>query len=191
MAAISLVDVMFALALSATLAGMAMAQTLGSLDDMRAVAAARYVSSRLQQTRIEAIVRGHRAALRFDQVANGYTFRTFLDGNRNGVLSADVQSGVDRPIDPPDALGHRFAGVEFGAIPGLPSVDPASAPPGTDPIRTGSSDMVTFTPMGTATTGSLYLRGRNHIQLVVRIFGQTGKTRVLRFDSRNQQWNPL
>lgn len=191
MGAVSLLDMMFVLALSATLAGMAVAQTLGALDDMRAVAAARYVSSRLQQTRIEAIARGHRAALRFDQVANGYAYRTFVDGNRNGVLSADIQSGVDRPIDPSDALGHRFAGVEFGAIPGLPSVDPPSPPPGTDPIRTGASDMVTFTPIGTATSGSLYIRGRNHIQLVVRIFGQTGKTRVLRFDSRHQQWNPL
>jgi type II secretory pathway pseudopilin PulG len=189
--AFSLVDMMFALALSGTLAGVAVAQTLGSLDDLRAVAAARYVSSRLQQTRIESIVRGHRAALRFDQVPGGYAFRTFVDGNRNGVLSADVQSGVDRPIGPTDALGHRFAGVEFGAIPGLPSVDPAGGPPGTDPIRTGPSDMVTFTPMGTATTGSLYVRGRNNVQLAVRIFGQTGKTRVLKFNSRNQQWNPL
>jgi len=187
----SLLDMMFGLALSATLAGMSVAHTLGALDDMRAVAAARYVSSRLQQTRVEAIQRGHRAALRIDQVANGYAFRTFLDGNRNGVLSADIQSGIDRPAGPLDALGHHFAGVEFGAIPGLPSVDPAGTPPGTDPIRTGASDMVTFTPMGTATTGSLYIRGRNHIQLAVRIFGQTGKTRVLRFDSRNQQWNPL
>lgn len=189
--AVSLLDMIFALALSATLAGVAVAQTLASLDDMRAVAAARYVSSRLQQTRIEAIVRGHRAALRFDPVANGYAYRTFVDGNRNGVLSADIQSGVDRSISPSDALGHRFPGVEFGAIPGLPSVDPANPPPGTDPIRTGPSDMVTFTPIGTATSGSLYIRGRNHIQLVVRIFGQTGKTRVLRFDSRHQQWNPL
>lgn len=189
--AFSLVDMMFALALSGTLAGVAVAQALGSLDDMRAVAAARYVSSRLQQTRVESIVRGHRAALRFDPIPNGYAFRTFVDGNRNGVLSADVQAGVDRPIGPPDALEHRFAGVAFGTIPGLPSVDPAGAPPGTDPIRTGSSDMVTFTPMGTATTGSLYIRGRNNVQLAVRIFGQTGKTRVLRFNSRNQQWNPL
>jgi hypothetical protein len=189
--ALSLLDTMFALTLFATLSSVAVAHTLGSLDDMRAVAAARYVSSRLQQTRIEAIVRGHRAALRFDQIANGYAYRSFVDGNRNGVLSADIQSGMDRPIGPSDALGQRFAGVEFGAIPGLPSVDPASPPPGTDPIRTGSSDMVTFTPTGTATSGSLYILGRNQIQLVVRIFGQTGKTRVLRFNSRTQQWNPL
>ena len=191
MGAVSLLDMMFALALSGTLAGVAVGQTLGSLDDMRAAAAARYVSSRLQRMRIEAITRGHRAALRFDQVASGYAYRPFVDGNRNGVLSVNIQSGVDRAIGPPDALGNHFAGVEFGALPGLPSVDPASPPPGTDPIRTGSSDMVTFTPLGTATSGSLYIRGRNHTQLVVRIFGQTGKTRVLKFNSRNQQWNPL
>lgn len=191
MAALSLLDLVFALGLSATLAGVAVAQTLGSLDDMRATAAARYLSTRLQQARLQAIVRGHRVALRMDQIGHGYSVAGFVDGNRNGVLSADIQAGIDRPIDRPETLDQRFPGVGFGVLPGLPPVDPGGSPPGSDPIRTGASDMVTFTPTGTATSGSLYILGRSRTQMAVRVFGQTGKTRVLRFDARHGQWSPL
>ncbi len=187
----SLVDLMFALGLSITLAGIAVAQTLGSLGDMRAVAAARYVSARLQHTRVDAIVRGRRAALRITRDADGYSLVRYVDGNRNGVLSADIQSGVDRAIDASEKLEHRFGGVTFGAIAGLPPVDPGGPPPGNDPIRTGAGNMVTFTPTGTSSSGSLYILGNNGAQLVVRVFGQTGKTRVLKFDARNGQWRAL
>ena len=51
--------------------------------------------------------------------------------------------------------------------------------------------MATFTATGTATAGSLYIRGRRDVQYVVRIFGETGKTRILKFNPRTRQWNPL
>jgi hypothetical protein len=50
--------------------------------------------------------------------------------------------------------------------------------------------MVTFTPTGTATSGSLYIRGRRDAQYVVRVYGETGKTRVLKFVPRSGQWIP-
>ena len=83
-----------------------------------------------------------------------------------------------------------FAGVDFGALPGLPPVDPGGTPPGTDPIRLGSGNILTFTPLGTASTGSLYVRGRRNSQYVIRIIGETGKTRVLKFDLVSQEWKP-
>jgi hypothetical protein len=51
--------------------------------------------------------------------------------------------------------------------------------------------MVSFTAQGTATPGSLYIRGSGRAQFVVRIFGETGKTRILRFDPRSGTWKPL
>ncbi len=122
---------------------------------------------------------------------SGYGFQLHVDGNRNGVLSADILAGVDQPIDAFEQLHDRFAGVEFGALLALPSVDPTGTPPGTDPIRVGASDIATFTPLGTSTSGSLYILGRNGTQLVVRIYGQTGRTRVLRFQPGSAQWMPL
>ena len=191
MAALSLIEIVFVLGVAATLGEVAIPETLSALDDMRAAGAARYVSTRLQRMRMEAITRNSAAALRFTPVAGQYSVAGYVDGNRNGVLSTDIQSGTDRAIQPADRLRDQFPGVEFGAVPGLPAVDPSSAPPGTDPIRLGSSDMATFTPEGTATPGSLYIRGQRNTQFVVRIFGETGKTRVLKFNAGSGQWIPL
>jgi hypothetical protein len=50
---------------------------------------------------------------------------------------------------------------------------------------------LTFSPIGTATSGSLYVRGPRSAQYVIRIFGETGRTRTLKFDARTRQWGPL
>lgn len=191
MAAFSFIELVFALGIAATLGAVAITQSLVTLDDSRAVGAARYVSTRLHRARMEAITRNASTALRFSSSSGGYTFAAYVDGNGNGVLSTDIQSGIDRSIQPPGALGDQFPGVEFGALPGLPPADPSGTPPGSDPIRVGTSNMVVFTSAGTATPGSLYITGRRSTQYVVRIFGETGKTSVLKFSTRTGQWTPV
>lgn len=191
MAAFSLIELVFVLGVAATLGAAAIPQTLASLDEIRTLGAARYVSARLQRTRMEAIVGNAAAALRVSRATEGYSFSVYVDGNRNGVLSRDIQAGLDHSIQSTERLGDHFPGVDFGVVPGLPAVDSSSSPPGSDPIRLGVSDMATFTAIGTATAGSLYIRGRHDTQYVVRIFGETGKTRVLKFNPRTWQWNPL
>jgi type II secretory pathway pseudopilin PulG len=190
-AAFSLIELVFVLGLAATLGAFAIPLSLASLDDVRAAGAARYVSARLQQARMEAIVRGSATALRISPARGAYEWGVYVDGNRNGVRSTDIQRGTDRAIAPSVRLVDQFPGVDFGAMPGLPAVDVSGPPPGTDPIRLGSSDMAVFTPLGTATTGSLYIHGRRSTQYVVRIFGETGKTRVLKFNARSRQWIAL
>jgi len=73
---------------------------------------------------------------------------------------------------------------------GRETVDPGGTPPGTNPIRLGSSSILTFTPLGTSSPGTLYVRGRRGIQYAIRILGETGKTRVLKFDPRTRRWKP-
>src|SRR5262245_36066478 len=175
---------------AATITAVAVPNTLATIDDSRTAAAARYVSTRLQRARMEAVSRSSSVALRVTHQSDYYEFTTYVDTNHNGVLSRDIQSGVDRAVQPPDRLGNHFPGVEFGAMPSLPAVDATSTAPGSDPIRLGSSDMVSFTPTGTATPGSLYIRGRRDAQYVVRVYGETGKTRVLKFLAGSGQWIP-
>jgi hypothetical protein len=107
-----------------------------------------------------------------------------------GVLSRDIQTGVDRELERPRRLSEGFSGVEFAALPGLPPVDPSTPPPGDDPVHLGPSGLATFTPRGTSTPGSLYVRGAGRAQYVVRIFGETGKTRILKYDPHGQRWLP-
>jgi prepilin-type N-terminal cleavage/methylation domain-containing protein len=187
----SLMELLVAVGLMATGSAVAVPRVLAALDDLRTVGAARYVASRLQQTRMEAVSRMADTAVRFSRTGQSYVYAVFVDGDGDGVRSLDIQSGVDREIHRGEELAHRFPGVEFGTLPTVPSVDPSGAPPGSDPIRLGSSDMITFGPLGTSTPGSLYILGPNGRQFVIRVFGETGKSRILRFDTRNGDWVPL
>lgn len=183
-------ELLFGLALIATVAGISVPPVLRALDDYRADGAARYVATRLHQARVEAVLRSADVGAKFLLADGAWAFRVYVDGNRNGVLTSDIQSGVDRPLHAVERLPDSFAGVDFGTLPDLPPIDSGGSPPGSDPIRLGSGDIATFSPDGTSSSGSLYLRSRTK-QYVVRIFGDTGKTRLLAFDQTVGQWKPL
>lgn len=162
-----------------------------ALDEIRTGGATRYVAGRLARARLEALTRTADVSLRFSPDAASFVYAVYADGNRNGVRSVDIDRGVDRRMSTDERLRDQFPSVDFGAVPGLPAVDASSDPPGADPIRLGAGDMATFTTNGTATPGSLYIRGPRDVQYVIRIFGATGKTRILKFDARRRVWKPL
>ena len=186
----SLLELMFAAALSVTLGAIAAPLLLAAVDDVRAAGAVRYVSTRLQQARMEAVGRSADVGVQFVQTPDGYAYTVYVDGNGNGVRTRDIQGGLDQRLGSVERLPYHFAGVDFGVQAGLPPVDAGGAAPGTDPIKLGSSSILTFTALGTSSSGSLYLRGRRSSQYVIRILGETGKTRVLKFDPRAQHWRP-
>jgi len=187
----SAIDLVFVIGLIATFSTAAVPGVIAGLNDRRAAAAARYMSARLQRARMDAVVRSRAVAIRFTRAQGGrYVFTVYVDGNRNGVTAEDISRGIDERISPAESLADAFPGIEFGALPGLPAVDAGGTPPGDDPIRLGSANAATFSPAGTSTSGSVYVRGPS-TQFVVRLFGETGKTRVLTFDSRTRKWKPL
>jgi len=187
----SMVELLFVTSLCLTLSAIAVPQTLMGLDDARTEGAARYVAARFQRARMEAVMQSTAVAVQFTQGAGSYSYAMYVDGNRNGVLTMDIQRGVDRRLGAVERLPDQFTGVDFGALSGLPAVDSGGTPPGTDPIRLGAGNLVSFSATGTSSAGSVYIRGRRTAQCVVRVFGETGKTRVLRFDGRSRQWKPL
>ena len=188
----SFLELTTAMALGVTLTAGAVPHYLAGLDDLRARGAVHHVSERLHRARMEAVMRSAMVGVQFTQTSAGsYGYAVYLDGNRNGVLTHDIRRGVDPLIAPAERLADQFPGVEFGAIPGLPPVDPGGTPPGSDPIRLGSGSIASFSALGTATSGTLYIRGRRNVQYAVRIFGETGKTRMLKFEPRTGQWKQL
>jgi Tfp pilus assembly protein FimT len=165
------------------LSGIAVPTVLGSIDRSRGYAAARYLGTRLNLARTQAVARSASVALRFEEDARGISFTVYQDGNRNGVRTRDIQRGVDPMIDPPARLFELFPGVEI-------AVTPEAG--GGDGVQVGSSNLLSFSPMGTATSGTVYVKGSDGTQWAVRVLGATGRTRVLRFDTRTGQWvNPL
>jgi hypothetical protein len=102
------------------------------------------------------------------------------------VRASDIASGLDPEIAQAELIGGLFPGVEFGLHHGVPDVDGCRAT-GRDGLRIGSSRILTLGPDGTATSGTLYVRGRRG-QYAIRILGITGRTRVLRFHPGTMEW---
>ena len=187
----SLLELVFVMGMAVTISAVAVPQSLAGIDDFRAMGATRYMSARLQRARAEAVMRSSEVAVQFSETPEGYTYAVFLDGNRNGVRVRDIQSGIDRRIGAHERLFDQFTGVDFGTIPELPAIDAGGTPPGNDPIRLGASGFASFSARGTASTGTVYIRSRRNAQYAVRVFGDTGKTRMLKFDRHTRRWRPL
>ena len=175
----TLVAILFVTALIAVLAGIAVPQSLVTIDRSRTWAAARYLAARMAMARSHAVMRSAHVALHFDEDESGVSFRMFVDGNHNGVRTRDIASRVDRPLEPPARLSELFPGVAIAVSEG---VEPGDA------VRFGSSNLLSFTPLGTASSGTVYVRGRDGLQLAIRVLGATGRTRILRFAPRTRTW---
>ena len=187
----SVVELAVVVGLTVTVTATALPQMLAGVDEARVAGAARYLSARFYDTRIEAINRSAEVALRFTATNAGYIYAVYADGNGNGVLARDIQRNVDRQLHPPEQLSSQFSGVDFGTLPGLPAIDAGSPAPGDDPIKFGASSMVSFSALGTSSSGTLYVKGRGNTQYAIRVVGGTARVRVFRFDWRSRRWHAL
>jgi hypothetical protein len=174
------------MAVTATVGSLTIASSTAAIDEMRAAMAARYMAGRIASIRIDALRRGSAVALRFEAVGNDYMFAPFADANGNGVRTADIEHGIDRVVGPFERLSEKFPGVRFELAPGIPDADGA-AETGVDGVRIGSARVLTMGEDGTATSGTLYIRGRRG-QYAVRVLGVTGRTRMLQYDPGNGIW---
>ena len=57
----------------------------------------------------------------------------------------------------------------------------------TDGVRIGTPKILTISPDGTATSGTLYVQGAR-AQYAVRVLGATGRTRVLKYEPGSRSW---
>jgi Tfp pilus assembly protein FimT len=160
----------------AILAGIAIPPVHAALTRSKTAAAARYLGGRMAMARTYAVSRSANVALRFIRTRSDTTIQMFVDGNGNGVRTADIASRVDLPLDRPVRLSELFSNVAIGAA------------DGGDPIRIGNTNLMSFTPIGTATPGTIFVRGDDGSQMSVRVFGATGRTRVLRYDPKSGEW---
>lgn len=185
-AGFTLLELLFSIAVGVAITTISIPTTTRIVDEVRAAGAARYVASRIMRIRLEAVRQSRVVALRFVKDGDDYTYTPYADGNGNGIRTADIQDGIDQPLGPPERIGDKFAGVRFVLEEGLPDVDGAKS---TDPdgVRIGKSGILTMGRDGTATSGTLYLRGRGG-QYAVRVLGATGRTRVLVFEIGAGTW---
>jgi hypothetical protein len=184
----ALIDVVFACGLVGIIAAVAI-PTLGATRERDAGRmAARYLAHRLQLVRVEAVRRNTTVAMRFNTAASDL-IAVYVDGDGDGVLSADIEAGTDPVLVPPARLADYFAGVSFRILNNMPAPDGhGTLAHDSDPVRLGASDLLSFSPLGSATSGTIYLAGRAGPQLAVRVMGATGRLRVLWFDAVSGEW---
>lgn len=185
----SLVELLFVIGCVATMTAVAVPGLTTAIARYRTLGAARYVAATLQRARVLAVSNGANVGVRFLRIGDGFRFGLYVDGNRNGLSSRDIVDGSDPPLGTSGAL-ESFGGVQFGLWPGVTLPDGTLARDD-DPIRVGASSLVSFTPSGTSSSGSLYIRGTSGQQYALRIYGDTGKTQILRYVASQRLWVPL
>ena len=176
-----------AITLMVIIGGVAIALAHSSIDRSRALGAASYVAGRMASARFEAVKRSAHVAIRVIARPEGYWLQTYVDGNRNGVLTSDIAAGFDFPITAGERLDNHFSGVEFCIQPNVTGIDPGPFKTA-DPVQIGSSTLLSFSPMGSSTSGTLFICGAPGNQFAVRVLGATGRTRILEFNVGKRRW---
>jgi prepilin-type N-terminal cleavage/methylation domain-containing protein len=186
----SLVELLVGLALLVVVGAISLPLVARMADTADGAAAARYVASLVAQSRLDALRRQRTVALRFLRTTPP-SFVRVVDGDGDGVTAADIGAGVDRVLGPADRLEDHFARARFGIGATVTGIDDTrSLPAGDDPIRLGTADQLSLSPIGSATSGTLYVVSRGGTQFAVRVAGATGRARVLRYDRGGAEWRP-
>jgi len=187
----ALIDVIVAASLGVVMAAIAVPVVGGTLDRERTIVGTQYLAGQLQRARLDSLRRARSVAVRLEIVGERTQLQLFADGNGTGVLQRDIDRGIDPPLTPVQWLDDQARDVSLRINQSI--VDVAGSPAiaaGDDPLRIGNTALLTFSPLGSATSGTLYVSARRGPQMAIRVFGATGRVRVLIFDAQTRQWHP-
>lgn len=174
----SLVEALVAVAIVVVMAAASFPVFRPLLAEAHVVGAGQAFKAQFRLAHSMAVRGGVYTAIRFEPRGNDVWIASYADGNGNGVRSADIESGLDRLVAGPVPLTGGASGVRVGINPGIPALPPDSGDLAGDPIRFGRSDILSFSPLGTATPGTFYLAG-DFAQAAVRVSGGSARVRLM------------
>ena len=187
----ALIDIIVATSLVFLMAAIAVPVIGGTLDRERTIAGAHYLAGQLQRARLESLKRARFVAVRLQVIGGRTELRLFADGNGNGVRQHDIDHGIDLPLTPMEWLDDQTRDISLRINQNVTDVSGGmTLEPGDDPLRIGNTSLLTFSPVGSATSGTLYVAAHRGPQMAIRVFGATGRVRVLMFDAQTRQWHP-
>ena len=182
----SLLELLVVLALILLMSSVALPNILGYRQEVALMGAAQSFKIQFMRARFIATAKNTQTAIRFETDSTGRTvYSTYIDGNYNGVLASDIAKGLDHKIAGPITLGAGQPGVEVGVLPDAPAPAPDRGPLGPEPLRFGKARMVSFSPLGTGTPGTFYLRTRTSMA-GVRVTGGSARVRIMIL--RGKRW---
>lgn len=188
-----LIEITIVLALIGLASAMTVPDLLRTTARQRVLLGASELAGALQLARHTAVKMSANVGVKFRTAEDGsVTFTLHRDGDGDGVLNADIDSGADPAIGLPRRLTSLGPRVGFGFPP-----PPAPFDPGDphrrltrldDPIRFNQSDIASFSSLGAATPGTLYVTDHRHELAAVRVFNRTGRVRILVYDRDHERW---
>jgi prepilin-type N-terminal cleavage/methylation domain-containing protein len=175
----SLVEALVVVAIVLVMAATAFPVFRAHFADAHLVGAGQQFKVQFRLARSSAVRAGVYTAIRFERREDGSVWYTvYQDGDGDGVRSADISKGVDRLVSGPFPLTGGAPSVRVGINPGIPALPPERGFLSGDPVRFGSSDILSFSPFGTATPGTFYLAGDGG-QAAVRVTGGSARVRLM------------
>ena len=177
----------------AMLVGTAALPAMGHyLSSVRTAAGARLLVVRLQGIRAKSISRGLSHGLLFERDDLGWFWFDIVDGDGDGLRAADLRKGIDRKLSGPHRLGDLLPHVDLGFPLGqsIPRVPPRRGwiRDLQRPVRLGNSSILAFSPLGTSSSGTLYVSDGGRGLMAIVLYGRTGRIRVWRHDAEGERW---
>jgi prepilin-type N-terminal cleavage/methylation domain-containing protein len=174
--------------------GLVAAIALPALHQMAHRAQLRLLAYRLEallrNTQGDAATMSRGRAVRFTRRADGWVYTLHEDTNGNGVLNAEIASGVDTTLQDPKPLGTSADAVDVGFPPAGINDPDTGAPidPGAQPVNFNRSALCSFSQDGSATPGSIYLSAGNGAAAAVRC-SREGNIRTIYWDAEARTWS--
>lgn len=188
----TLIELLVVLAIAAFVLALGLPPLLRTTAKLRVTTAAHEVAGALRHTRIRAVRHSTHVALRLTRRRGRVYWAVYADGDGDGVRTRDIRRGTDPQLESPLPLRRMDGGVRPGFPPGPTPRDPGGhgrlGRPN-DPLRFGRSDLVSFGPLGTSTSGTLYLTDGRQWTAGVRVYGTTGKVKVILYDPETEEWS--
>ncbi len=155
-------------------------------------AATREMTALFREARYEAVSKKMHIGFEFQRKEEGFLFCKFQDGNSNGIRRKDIKDGKEILLGGPYQIKSRYGNIDFSILKGKPV---SKIPPGKgkldhpdDPIKFGRSDIISFSPSGNSSSGSIYISDGNNLMMAIVIFGPTVRIRVWDYDYENNKW---
>jgi prepilin-type N-terminal cleavage/methylation domain-containing protein len=192
----SLVELLVVVALAGLFVLFAGPNLMGTLRNKEFENLAMEVADLFERCRWKAISERRYAGIFFEQPEPGrYRATLYLDANDNGIRKADIASGKEIRFFGPVSLTPSPQ-IGPGTLPSrVPEIPPKTGwiLPGSDPIRFGKSDIVSFSAAGDSSSGTLYMacNSCNRMYGLV-LYGVTARSTLWKYDaagsSSNHEW---
>jgi len=184
-------ELVLVLALAALGLAIALPAASSLRGDGRCAAGARHMVGTFRKLRAQSVALRKYRGVYFFREGAGWAFSTVEDGNGNGLRTAEVRDGTDPVLDGPFRLEELVGSVR----PGFPFASVREIPPGTgwlgnlqDPVKFGRSDIVSFSPLGRSSSGTLYLTDGIERLYAVVLYGPSTRIRVWRYRRSDRLW---